>query len=468
MDLIQLNQILKGRGSNTKNIENKEFDVSDTLIDGDSISPTVNTITFKNCIFSGLEFLVYGINKPNLKIKFIDCSLNCRTIFEKCTLYSLYFIDTEIIDRCFEIKFCNLKRLDLISRYKLNKKHLSGSFHIENNTILEHVSFENLVHKDGVFEFTENSIGDKSLKSTPISKSEISFKNAELNNCDLSDSNFGDVSIFDNANFRGERSFLSNNSEFNKAFFNNVDFGKTLLFNGSTFKDIVIFNKCSNLSKTVGDFSGCTFRKNLFFDYSEFNDLTFKNVSFERNVSFANCILNKITLNQILFEKVAFFDNIEIIDLKLCSKETLRTIKQELQKSDNRIDYNKFKVYELEAHRAALSKKDWSDKFILWLNSISSNHGTNWIKSIKFTLITALLFYIIYFTFENSNKEFEINYQSINYFVTGFFKYLIPTYQSPFEKGLSNGLFYIPFLIGKIAIGYGLFQTIVSFRKFRI
>tara|TARA_R110002126_G_scaffold245000_2_gene388253 strand:- start:1 stop:1404 length:1404 start_codon:yes stop_codon:yes gene_type:complete len=467
MDLAQVNQILQEKGSSNKIFTDEEIDVSDNLIDSDLISPSINTITFKNCVFKGNELNIYGVKNPNLKIRFIACIFGCRTVFEKCTLNSLYIVNSEIIDRHYEIKFCNLNRLDLISTNEQNKKSISGFFYIHNNIFFEDVSFDSLQHVNGVFEFTENSIEVKSLNSTR-DNSKVNFKNASLNNCDLSNSNFGDISTFDNAKFTGERSFLCCNAKFNKAFFNNVDFGKTLLFNGSIFKKIVIFNKCLNLLDSIGDFSGCTFKEKLFFDHSEFNDLTFKNVNFESNVSFANCTFKKITLNQILLEKAAFFDNIEILDLKSCSKETLRTIKQQLQKSDNRIDYNKFKVYELEAHRSELSKKDWSDNFILWLNSTSSNHGTNWMKSIRFTLIAALLFYLVYFVFENLNKDFEINRESINYFITGFFKYLIPTYQSPFENGLSNGLFYIPFLIGKIIIGYGLFQTIVSFRKFRI
>lgn len=33
-----------------------------------------------------------------------------------------------------------------------------------------------------------------------------------------------------------------------------------------------------------------------------------------------------------------------------CDRRTIRTIKQELQKAENRIDYNRFRAYELAAH----------------------------------------------------------------------------------------------------------------------
>src|SRR5690606_11700367 len=139
------------------------------------------------------------------------------------------------------------------------------------------------------------------------------------------------------------------------------------------------------------------------FNGSEFDYLEILNTLFEKNVSFDSVKVNAVHLYQVTFSESAFFDNFKItnpfdntqttIEEK---KRTYRTIKQELQKLENRIDYNTFRVYELTMHSQEVnrllknsklpeSEKDTllKDKCILYLHHYVSNFGTDWRKALS-------------------------------------------------------------------------------------
>lgn len=466
MDLFALKKKLRQKGITSKEFIEETIDVTHALIDKNFFPQNVTLVTFAGCKFEGSEVLFEEIRNKSLIIRFIDCAFDCYFSFSNCFVSGLHFIDTQRISQSFEISGSNVSRFYFKSSKKESENLLNGNVTISGNHFTEKVDCENLIQVVGQFVFTNNKI--QSSENDPEIKSSSIFKNATLSNCDFSRTFFGKETQFDGAKFIGESSFQCYDSYFEKAYFNAVDFGKTALFNGSGFRDYVIFNNCRNLGETIGDFSGCSFEKDVYFDFTRFNDLTIKNVVFAGKASFANCTFQKLDLNQLVFEKPAFFDEIEILNLKECDKKTLRSIKQELQRTNNRIDYNKFKAYELDAYNSELRNRHWRDKFILWLNSISSKHGLDWVNALVFTFCVALLFYIPYFILENFSYELEISPNSINYFLTGYFKFLIPSYVSPFENGLSKWFQFIPFISGKIFIAYGIYQTIVSFRKYRI
>ena len=164
------------------------------------------------------------------------------------------------------------------------------------------------------------------------------------------------------------------------------------------------------------------------------------------------------------FEKFAYFDSFKIQDLGDIKIDSIRSIIRELRKYNNNIEIHKFKVLELEIHRKNKAVK-WYDRRILDLHSFSSKYGTEPFRGILFTLGGSLFFYTI--TFLAQNYLYDVSLEGIESFVTTYFTFITPSFKNPFDTEM-NMCSYFLFLVGKIFIGYGIYQTIQAFRKFKI
>lgn len=203
----------------------------------------------------------------------------------------------------------------------------------------------------------------------------------------------------------------------------------------------------------------------------------------EKSASFFNAEFDTIKLFEVKFGEGAYFDEMKInkvIDKSYLKdkskilewKTTLRAIKQESQKVENRIDFNNYRNYELAAHYEELSfSKNFKDTSILWATKWSSNFG-NWTWALCFTLIIGLVFFSSFYIFENSNKT--INLHNWPDFIYGYFRFFLITdfkneYYESGESILKFNCFIslLPFIIGKIAVAFGLYEMIQSFRKFK-
>lgn len=425
-------------------------------------------IIFSNCQFNGIGLYFEKIVHSKLKIHFKECVFNCSVFFDDCILYGLKFVDTKKI-KSFEITNCKrIGEFYFKNTDYTNSHQLQGDISITNNTFYEKILFQNLNHYSGEFNFTDNKLRIK--KSDFYEKINARFDNSIFQNSNFSKNDFGEEISFTGIVFNSEKPYIK--ISYDGSNFGNVNFERVVFFGGTSFNDTIFssdfkLTDCQNLHLGNCSFTNCISERNFIIEDSEFDNLNFSNFIFKETASFIDLRLKKITIIQTVFEKPAFFENIIILNVKECSRKTLRLIKHQLQRTDNKIDYNKFKAYELNAYSRELHLFHWKDKFILWLNSKSSNHGLDWFLGIKFTLIVGLIFYSMYFASENFSKSIDINSESINAFFIGYFKFLVPTYSSPLENGLNKWYLYFPFLIGKIFITYGIYQTIVSFRKFK-
>jgi hypothetical protein len=344
---------------------------------------------------------------------------------------------------------------------------LNGDIIISSNTIINKFEVLGIIHKQGNFDFENNTLEKKEETSHSNSSS---FMNSSFKNFHFHDNNIKASLLFYKISLpKSQVHDMFFNCVFNSILFTYVDFGSKTIFMQCTFNESVFFIKCGNIYQSIFSLPESTFKKKVEFSESEFNSIKLVNTVFEDSVSFENVSCKTIKIDQTVFEKATFFDDFKVLNPESCSRKSLRIVKQQLQKADNRIDYNRFKIYELDAFKRELHNKEWKDKFILWLNDISSKHGTDWFQGIKFTVIIGFLFYSLYFSLYFYDYDFEFSGESVNRFFTGYFKYLIPSYKSPFgDSALSNVFQIITFILGKIFIGYGIYQTIQSFRKFRL
>lgn len=200
---------------------------------------------------------------------------------------------------------------------------------------------------------------------------------------------------------------------------------------------------------------------------AEFNTLKLFEVKFGGGAYFDEMKINKV------LDKSYLKDKTKILDWK----RTLRAIKQELQKTENKIDFNRFRGFELAAHYEELGwgwKSGFKDKFILWATKWSTDFGNSWRRSLAFTLLSGLFWYSVFFYFDfyltgNYQYYFKTNY--IGIFSNGYFRFLLVTdFYNPLVEDrtyIQNFWSWIPFIFGKIFVAFGIYEMIQSFRKFK-
>lgn len=295
----------------------------------------------------------------------------------------------------------------------------------------------------------------------------------------------------------------------------------TVNFNHCTYKDKFHISECTFEKKV--QLSNCTF-KEIYFDHSKFienvefwantftkktiffktaflSNVEFANVVFEQNVLFTYTRCSKyfvfqrtvfrqgLDLSLILIDGTLSIFNIHLKDfatykgdnynkaimsdgeIPLVNKrETFRIIKRNFERRQNMADSLPFKALEKVALREEIKIKDkfW-DRRLLWLNSVSNNFGLSYGQAILFIFIVALISFILSRLFISDYQYFSISWESANEFWSSFFQFLNPTHK-PFYLGdnLSyNAGYFIFDYLGRIFIGYGIYQFIQAFRKYR-
>lgn len=417
-------------------------------------------LNFTNCIFEDVLSFI-SIQNTEIDITFEDCKFNCLIEFSSCHLLNLSITSIKGIQ---DIKISNCT-FDSVKINSFNEE-LNGKLILRGITIKNNIDFSNLNISKGqlILNFKEN-------------KSEIhkisTFENSSFEHAYFTSCHFGEDSNF--TNFHIGKNCLFLQCEFKKVSFEESDFGNEIFFNNCKFYSYSGFENCKNLNTTKFKISSCLFKSFPHFNESEFHHFEILHTTFERKVSFDSIKINSINLNQVTFLQGAYFDDIKINDIEDCDRKTIRTIKQELQKAENRIDFNRFRAYELAAHYKELDWK-WNsgfiDKSILYVTKISTDFGNSWRKALRFTVIGGFSIYLLLYILENRNYLIDLsNYDNWARLFSGFFRFLLVTdFYNPLETDriyLTNPFSWLIFIFGKIVIAFGIYEMIQSFRKFK-
>ena len=149
-------------------------------------------------------------------------------------------------------------------------------------------------------------------------------------------------------------------------------------------------------------------------------------------------------------------------------REIYRQLKYCAEDNKDKIQALVFKSHELDAYQRTLNWKDnASDLLMLWLNKLSNNHGLSWVRGVIFTAITCFVFYFIFYLCQNdsfSRYFFWENLMKYFWLPNGIGDLISFLKSSP---NMFIGIIgVISYLLGKIFIAYGIFQTISAFRKY--
>lgn len=205
----------------------------------------------------------------------------------------------------------------------------------------------------------------------------------------------------------------------------------------------------------------------------------FKTIYSKNTVIIGNLIIQDTTMTNLYLDnstptgKILY--NTDYIPENL-NQESACILKNQHLFVHNNIRALDFRAKEMQAYRKKLCKKTyrtkeykWSEKIVLLLNCVSNKYGLKWFRGCVFTLVSAILFTTIYMFF-NQNLGFEIpnswqdeSWTSIGIYWKNVLSYLwIPKFPDLNDMTTTALIFYI---LGKIIVGYGIYQTIAAFRK---
>lgn len=304
------------------------------------------------------------------------------------------------------------------------------------------------------------------------------YANFEFTNC-----TFEKDFILENLTIKGAARFWS--SKFNSSFkLNNVRFEKLADFYNTYFTNTFILYKVDLIGTAV--FTEAKFKNSVLFTYTKICDfLIFTRTIFDKGVDLS---LALISGNIIYFESKintypdykinAHFDQDKYLSavevngkIPIVNKlETYRILKKHSKNSNNQFLAIGFAKEETETYSKLLklTHKNIDSKGIFLLNRISNNHSTSWTLGILFTLTAGLLFFYLAMI---SSSDYTIAFSILNWkdlldMTSKYLIFLLPTHKFDDLYHLTNPLVLLFDILGRIFIGYGIYQTIQAFRKY--
>jgi len=368
------------------------------------------------------------------------------------------------------------------------------------------VFFNNSIFKNKFHGQSIEFITDPKRK-TPF----VDFRNSEFHEeVDLSYNNFDRACYFSDAKFHGNILLRKTHFEVSACFYDTV-IGGNILFTAYSVEDdtlevipsiikIITFNR----SKIAGriDFEKCEIESLeacfsniqkgalLRIYESKIKRLDFTSVYNDGAIMLED---NQDNIEEITFKSAINTGLIEIENTNaktIKDRKTARLLKDSAFKSGNSIDALEYRKKELELLKQEATYMKRGTRLLLRLNGLSNDHGTDWVKGLNFTLISWLASYLLFL--------FTSRIQDIHAFLTG--QNVIWSFSLDISNGIKylwsldflntlsiwinqfdfHGVWWIVifkliqtlfvisiFILGKIAIGYGIYQIITAFRKYK-
>lgn len=387
-----------------KNKFNKTFDISNSHFNNDNIIPV---------LISYNEFLS--------KAKFDEISSNREVIIEKCTFFDEVDFSNCTFHKRIVIKGCVFKK-----GVTFNRTHFVSGFSFINNNICSCINFENCVFggKIKIF-YIEGEIYEINFIASVIKGL------LELNSLRSSI-------------FLSEDAYI----KLNNIFIEPAGY-------------LIIRNINENHKFTgVIDFT----------DANLLGNVVLKNIYLERFL-----LTNAVMVGGFFTEHLYFKEDSD--------SQTYVRLKDEALKNNNSIKALQYREKEMLAYSKELNSQiSWNnigkwltDESILFLNTMSNKNGLSWLRGVFFTILCAIIFFwIINFLGieENQPHFFVLDLETFHFEGVGeiWKKFLNMFYLTDFKEKFHgtelNPLGETVFFISKIFISYGIYQTIVAFRKF--
>ncbi|WP_417558897.1 pentapeptide repeat-containing protein [Mesoflavibacter zeaxanthinifaciens] len=307
---------------------------------------------------------------------------------------------------------------------------------------------------------------------------------------------FEDFIQFDNLIFNGK--FRMHNCVLQNVSFRNTTFNDLADFWATTFTEKTIFYK-TDFNKT-SVFSMATFNDNVLFTYALFGSKAiFARTKFKKGIDISQTIISgslqlfDLHFNFKKYDAIYvgtddktyqnFIDRDAIIPLEN-KVHTFQVLKKAFEDIGNYSD----SILMLREEKRALKKlvyhkledknpdSNKGDKWILILNRISNHYQSDFRNGIWFTLGVTVVFGLLTLVFTRAYldnicfSDCEFNPNRLLNGIKFFINFLNPARKLDYLDNLKptfGGISYIFDFLGRIAVGYGFYQTVQAFRKYK-
>ncbi len=394
--------------------------------------------------------------------------------------------------------------------FKGFEDHIDYCSKFQNNIVFDNFQFtEKISIFIGAKITFSDCIFDEEVK-VDYSGEEIIFKNCVF------------LKTFNSSNCKYKKNAKFWESDFNEVDFNNTTFEALADFWSCTFNENVIFYKTDFLGTTV--FSAATFIKPVLFTYTSISKvIIFRGTFFQSGIDLSQAIISgNVSLHDIKIKEFKAVKNTELNKVYenyiteegkipyTNKRETYRILKQSLSKNGNEIDsllyrkrefqtfhneiisnlknilfpesishlngieYFKFYLIKIFNKKTRIKYKllklftNLQNLMILILNFISNYFGVSWFVALLFIWGIGGSFFLLSITEINeyylvmNPKEWQ--WEHFKYFLD----FLNPTHKFDYiQKEDLTTSFYVFDFTGRIFVGYGIYQFIQAFRKYK-
>lgn len=165
-------------------------------------------------------------------------------------------------------------------------------------------------------------------------------------------------------------------------------------------------------------------------------------------------------------------------------RESFRLVKHTFASEGNKIEAGKQNRQEMQAYREELkaSKRlpnvqlkwyEWiisprqQNLAILWVNGLSNRHGTSWVRGFVFTMLAAAFFCAGLSWHLQDQWHWSWTTEGTGYAAQVYLQFLNLTKMTykPYNAEITSWGYVILF-VGRLFVGYGIYQTVQAFRKF--
>ncbi|WP_339848268.1 pentapeptide repeat-containing protein [uncultured Dokdonia sp.] len=324
------------------------------------------------------------------------------------------------------------------------------------------VTFVNCIFRKDVW--GEDSVMDGKVRFRNCHfKGDVNFRNTTFNNlADFWSCTFYKPTTFYKTDFR------------DIVVFSAVNFKENVLFTYTLIEKLMILRgtdpeKGFDLSLAIiaGELSVFDFQ---FDDYSAYGKI-YKDLSAELKQHHKNYSYQKAY--ETVYENAVSNEHLIPLENK---RETYRILKSQLESQKNYIDAVPFRVMENKTLLKESVKKlanghtFWrpiSNIIVLVLNALSNWFGSSYLLGLVFTVSIASIFFNLALS-HIGDFVFTWNYE--NWQWRYFVQFINPTHRTDYMKLVDENprqWFFIWDFIGRIFIGYGIYQTIQAFRKYK-
>lgn len=417
----------------------------------------------------------YAIFDKNFEIQ--SCNFNYDFELYDCKFNYRFIIIHDKFNRIFDVSWSHfnagiffIRKNEFLSSAKLYGISSKNEIIIEECLFSDEVDFSNSEFQKRVL--IKNCTFKKGIKFNRVNfNNDFSFINNEVYGC---------IS-FENSIFEGKIELIDIKGEIGGINLNESVIKSFLELNGLTSSLILPEESFIKLKDVFVEPDGYLMIRNINENQKFTGEVDFTNANLLGNVVLKNIYLKRFFLTNAVMVGGFYTEHLHFKEES--DSQTYVRLKNEALKNNNSIKAMQYREKEMSSYSKELNSQRslsnffawFTDESILFLNTVSNKNGLSWLRGIFFTLVCAIVFFWIinFFGIEDGQSRFFIldfktfHFEGVGEIWKRFLNmfYLID-FKEKFQGTELNAFGETVFFVSKIFISYGIYQTVVAFRKF--